>query len=130
MELKLFTLCEGAFNHNGHLTIVNTIDFINSSEFPYRAPQFGIAAKLDFVAAEAGEHRLQLICADPVGKQVPYIDSSITVGESKDNTLLCVSVNMGGLLFAIPGMYVFSLLVDADEMGRIELKLNQKEKKQ
>ncbi len=68
MELKLFTLCEGAFNHNGHLTIVNTIDFINGEEFPYRIPQFGIAAKLNFKAQESGNHHLQLVCVDALGK--------------------------------------------------------------
>lgn len=47
MKVELFTLCEGAFNHQGRLTIVDTLDKLSASKFPCKF-NLGIALKLGF----------------------------------------------------------------------------------
>ena len=128
MKLNLFTLCEGAFNHNGHLTIVNTIDFINCEELPYRVAQFGVAAKIYFDAAESGEHLLKLICKNVMGEETVMIETPIVVAQAVENTLLCVSANLSNFQFSANGIHLFRLLVDDVAMGELILKVNLKSK--
>ncbi len=45
MEVRVFTLCDGAFNYNGKLTIVGTVDNIKVPKVPVLA-SIGLAVKI------------------------------------------------------------------------------------
>jgi len=130
MKLNLFTLCEGAFNHNGHLTIVNTIDFVNCEELPYRMAQFGVAAKVDFEVNESGKHQLKLVCINTMGEENILIDTPIDILLANENTLLCVSANLSNFQFSVVGVHTFRLLINDLMLGEITLKVNQKLKEE
>ena len=59
MRIKLFSICEGAFNNAGRLTIVNTYDMIGSKAFPLKMP-IGVAMTIIFDAADEGKRHLEL----------------------------------------------------------------------
>ena len=127
MKLNLFAICEGAFNHNGHLTIVNTKDFINSEKFPYRADQLGLALRLEFDASETGEHPFELGYVDPAGTFTTMGKSSIKVEQAKQNTLFCLAANLSGFIFIRPGIYKFIVKVDEEQVGCEEIMIKQPE---
>lgn len=127
MKLNLFAICEGAFNHNGHLTIVNTKDFINTEKFPYRADQLGLALRLEFDASETGEHPFELGYVDPVGTYTTMGKSSIKVEQAKQNTLFCLAANLSGFIFTHPGIYKFVVKVDENEVGCEEFMIKRPE---
>lgn len=123
MKLNLFAICEGAFNHNGHLTIVNTKDFINCEKFPHRADQLGLAIRLEFNASEEGEHPFELGFVDPVGTYTTMAKSPINVQKAEQNTLFCLAANLSGFIFTHPGIYKFVIKVDDKEIGCEEFML-------
>ena len=47
MKVELFLACEGAFCHDGNLTIVGTFNVIKANTFPYKL-NVGIALQLSF----------------------------------------------------------------------------------
>ena len=47
MKVELFFACEGAFCHDGNLTIVGTFNVIKANTFPYKL-NVGIALQLSF----------------------------------------------------------------------------------
>lgn len=127
MNLELFTLSEGAYNHNGHLTIVSTIDFVNSESFPVTLPSLGIAVRLEFFPDESGKHTISIQNKDEKGNKSLDMNVELNVPDSEEKTIICMASNVNGIQFQQPGMYIFILSVDGKEYGECKLKLIQKE---
>lgn len=126
MKLSLFTLCEGAFNHNGHLTIVNTIDFLNVGKLPFQQP-LGVALKFLYGKEDIGKHIFKLSCIDPSEVKIVEIETTMTIADVKEEGVLCMTSNLGGLLFSHPGYYAFKVYMDNNLLGNYSLKLQLKE---
>lgn len=126
MNLELFTLSEGAYNHNGHLTIVSTIDFINSKSFPVTLPSLGIAVRLEFLPDEKGIHTMLIQTKDEQGNKFLDMNVELNVPDSEENTIICMASNVNGIQFQQPGIYTFILSVDGEDYGRCKLKLIQR----
>lgn len=126
MTLDLFTLSEGAYNHNGHLTIVSTIDFINSESFPYQMPSLGIAVRMEFLATEQGKHLMVIQCTDEFGNKSLDMNVDMDVPEAEHNTIVCLASNVNGVQFQHPGIYTFTVNVDNQEYGKCKLNLIKK----
>lgn len=59
MEVRVFTLCDGAYNYNGKLTIVGTVDNIKVPKTPTLAT-IGIAAKIALAPNETGKKNVTI----------------------------------------------------------------------
>lgn len=126
MNLDLFTLSEGAYNHNGHLTIVSTIDFINSETFPFRLPSLGIAVRIEFLAEERGKHLMLIQCEDEFGNKSLDMNVDMDVPKAEKNTIICMASNVNGMQFQHPGNYIFTLYIDNRVYGKCKLNLIKK----
>ena len=51
MDIDIFSLCDGAFNYNGRLSIIGTYDQISVSEIP-KSIRTSFAMKLTFLRSE------------------------------------------------------------------------------
>lgn len=112
MVIDLFTLCDGAYNYNGKLTIVGTLDSISVSDVPAKV-QFSIAMKLRFNPGEEGKHTLVVRIKDVNGKNIPpdmVLDLDIVPSET--DTVVSLAVNAQGLPFDKLGVYNVDVLVD------------------
>ena len=99
MVIDLFTLCDGAYNYNGKLTIVGTLDSISVPDVPAKV-QFSIAMKLRFNPDEEGKHTLIVRIKDANGKNIPpdmMLDLDIAPAEA--STVVSLAVNAQGLPF-------------------------------
>lgn len=66
MEVRIFTLCDGAFNYKGKLTIVGTTDNIKVAKVPSNI-DISLAVKLSFSSEEKGEKKIKLRFIKPDG---------------------------------------------------------------
>lgn len=126
MTLDLFTLSEGAYNHNGHLTIVSTIDFIKTESFPFRLPSLGIAVRMEFLPEEQGKHTMLIQCADALGNKSLDMNVDMDVPKSEQNTIICLASNVNGVQFLQSGLYTFTLFLDGTSYGTCKLNLIKK----
>lgn len=127
MKLGLFTICEGAFNHNGHLTIVNTLDFINADKFPVKVSQLGMAIKLRFTPEDKGNNTLKVICLDANQQTLAELETPVVMPEVNEEGIFCITSNLSGLLFSTAGKYFFKLAINDEILGEYELYLKQKQ---
>ena len=107
MKVELFTLCEGAFNTNGRLTIVNTFEDIVSNQYPWRG-QLGMALKIFVPKEEAGEHDLKISiesCAGSPKLHEMNAHMSFPTGEKANDIHVALATNIQGLLLQTPGEY-------------------------
>lgn len=114
MKVKLFTLCEGAFNTNGRLTIVNTFEDIVSNQYPWRG-QLGMALKVFVSKEEAGEHDLRISIEAGTGNQKLHemnAHLSFPTGDKANDTHVAMATNIQGILIQAPGEYKVTIEVD------------------
>lgn len=116
MKIELFTLCEGAFNTNGRLTIVNTFEDIISKQYPWRG-QLGIALKLLVPKGEAKDYGFQLQIQNTESKQVFHemnADLKLAQPEDAGDIRIAMATNIQGLLLPSPGEYSVSISIDGN----------------
>lgn len=126
MVIDLFTLCDGAYNYNGKLTIVGTIDSITVPEVPAKI-QFSIAMKLRFGTDEAGAHTLVVRIKDVNGKNIPPdMKLGLDIKPSDVSTIVSLAVNAQGLPFDKFGEYSVDVLVDDEVKGTYVFNIQKK----
>lgn len=106
MKVDLFTLCEGAHNNNGHLTIVHTSDAFNVESFPSRL-SFGLALKIYIKAQEEGEHILKVSIIDKqTGESIIHpIESRLHITKMDYASHIAIALNLQNVLFLHSGVY-------------------------
>lgn len=126
MNIELFTLCDGAYNYNGKLTIVGTVDVMNAERVPTTA-QLGIAMKLRFAPQEAGRHQLIVRIINPEGGNIPPDFSlDLDIKPSEKGSLVSLAVNAQGLSLDKFGDYTTKVFMDGEEKGSYSFTLIQK----
>ena len=126
MNIELFTLCDGAYNYNGKLTIVGTLDVMNADNVPATA-QIGIAMKLRFAAEETGKHRLTIRIINPEGRNIPPDFSlDMDIKPSEKGSLVALAVNAQGLSLDKFGDYTTKVFMDDEEKGSYSFTLIKK----
>ena len=122
MTTNIFTLCDGAYNYNGKLTIVGTTDNIKVPTIPFVAG-IGLALKISFTPQESGKKNVSILFQDNNGQQIlPELQMQSDV-KSKDNIggKLVIAGNIQGLNIQTLGSY--KCIVKVDNV-RIELPFN------
>ena len=116
MEIRLFTLCDGAYNYNGKLTVVGTIDNIKVQRFPCSI-SIGVALKLVFAPNEVGDKHIVLdfINSDNISILPPFDfqgDVKIQDGEGK----IAIAGNINGVPIEREGIYKQFAALEKDEI--------------
>lgn len=117
MNIRLFTLCDGAYNYNGKLTVVGTTDNIKVGRFPATV-NIGIAVKVSFPPQEYGTKVMKIQIQDSGNMNVlqeivlPSTDAKSKEGEE---ARLALAGNIQGLNFDREGWYVVRLFINDDE---------------
>jgi len=122
MKSEIFTLCEYASEHNGHLTIVDTFDAIIATKLPWRA-YFSVASKID-LNDYAGEYEtvsMRVVSAKDLDKVVFEASSPFNHPESFGK--LNMVANFKGLIFEESGEYLFRILFDSTIIAECAFKV-------
>lgn len=125
MTAELFTLCDGAFNYNGRLTIIGTFDGIKAPQVPFRK-SFSIATILRREEGAASQEKsLTISIKDEDGHEVTpplTLDMSPSAG---DKPKVVMALTLNNLLFKSYGTYFAELSVDDKVLLRHEFKVFQ-----
>lgn len=114
MKVELFTLCEGAFNTNGRLTIVNTFEDIVSNQYPWRS-QLGMALKLGFLKDEMGEYDIKVsILPESGGQPMHEISAHLSYKQSvqASDVHLAMATNIQGVVIPAAGIYKVDIRIN------------------
>ena len=124
MKLELFAICEGAYNHNGQLTIVNTLDCIEAPEFPCRV-SFGVAIKLGLQGVGAGHSEMTISMVNSSGEKVfdPVFSTPLEIAENNPADCMAMAVNFQNVLFTKAGDYHVRLEINGDKIGEHTLRV-------
>lgn len=124
MKIDLFTLCEGAFNTNGRLTIVNTFEDIIAPSYPWKGP-LGMALKILVKKEEAGEHDLKVSIKPVTGDKMLHemnAHLNLPVEKATNDIRVAMATNIQGLLVPSPGDYVVEVVFDGIVLGSFPFK--------
>lgn len=113
MKVQIFTLCDGAYNYNGKLTIVGTIDNIKVPKVPSIA-SVGLAVKLLFPQEERGDKRITVRFKDASSNLIiPEISiNSRDEGKKGEEEKIVIAGILNGLDIKDYGDYVVELDVN------------------
>jgi len=112
MKFEMLTLCDGAFNYNGRLTIVGTYDNVSASKFPWQS-DFVFAMKLFVPKDESGKKTITIKFLDPDRNSFAGdMTAEVEIPQSNSNGHVAFTSEMRGVQFKSPGTY--SLLVEED----------------
>lgn len=70
MRVELFTLCDGAYNYNGKLTIVGALTTISPETLPCRI-KLGVAMRIQVDSKNKGTNNMAINFLDPDGNRLP-----------------------------------------------------------
>lgn len=126
MKVELYALCQGAFNSNGQLTIVNTIDNFVVPTFPARV-SFGLALKLYILPEEEGEKTLTISILDKGNKSIiTPIVASLHVERLGKASHIAIALNLQNVLFEKPGSYDVHLELDGNRLDNYAFEIEQR----
>lgn len=127
IKVELFTLCQGAHNMNGNLTIVNTIDNISVPSFPARIT-FGLALKL-YIQPEVEGNKLfivSIVDKSESGLKLPRIPCNLHVDKMSKPSHINIALNLQNVLFEKAGNYDIHLEVNGERLDDFEFEVIQK----
>lgn len=116
MKIELFTLCDGAFNNGGRLTIVNTYDNVMARQFPWKAA-LGVALKIYIPADEKGTHTLSVAIVNEKGDQVLHnLNANLDIPIDGQDGHIALASNIQGIVFPNAGLYFVIVRIDEIEI--------------
>lgn len=113
MITNVFTLCDGAYNYNGKLTIVGTTDNIKVPTIPFIAG-VGLALKVSFTPQESGKKTVSIQFKDNNNQMImPEVKMQSEV-KSKDGVggKIVIAGNIQGLNIQSLGAYKCVVMID------------------
>lgn len=118
MTIELFTLCDGAYNYNGKLTIVGTLATLNPTELPVRV-KMGVAMRLRVDAEEIGEKEMHIRFKSSDGSYLP-IDMAAKlniVATDAPFSYIMFAAEIQGFPIDKEGIYRSEVTIDNVKMG-------------
>lgn len=112
MIVRIFTLCDGAYNYNGKLTIVGTVDNIKVQKVPEKA-SVGLAAKIEFPPQESGDKQIVFRFKDSNNNLiVPELNVQTKTEKRGETMSLVIAGNVSGLDIKDIGNYTVEMSVN------------------
>ena len=118
MKVELFALCQGAFNNNGQLTIVNTVDNFSVSNLPTRL-SFGLALKFYLEPhEESGDKMLEISVVRKKDKQicVPPMQIPVQISDMEKASHISIAMNLQNVLFEKEDTYDVHMVLNGNRL--------------
>lgn len=115
MKIELFTLCEGAFNTDGRLTIVNTFDDIKSDHFPLKYA-LGVALKVFIPKTECKDYELKLSIVSADNTILHEIKAPLKMSQNNEDIHMALATNIQGIVFNAAGNYHVNVAFDNNNL--------------
>lgn len=118
MNIELFTLCDGAYNYNGKLTIVGTITTINTDSLPTFA-KLGLAMRLRVEPEDVGEKIMLINFYAPDGSKLPIdLTVNLEIKPTPDPiSYITFAAELQGIPLEKEGSYNVSVSIEDNRIG-------------
>jgi len=114
MKVELFTLCDGAYNYNGKLTIVGTVDTFTVSSLP-KPINFGIAIRILLDPKDEGLHNLRISFRNPDGTVHPgELNVNFEAKQASESYHISLAAKVTELPFQSEGVHKAIVSLDGD----------------
>lgn len=126
MTIELFTLCDGAFNYNGKLTIVGSLTSVTVGEFPAKI-QMSVAMRMRVDAEEDGSRQIKMRFVNPDNTLIPTeIVADVNLSSSKEISYVNFAATIQGLPIMQKGEYKTEILIDDEVIETYPFSVKQK----
>ena len=128
MKVDLFLTADYAnITGDGKLNVMGIFREINAYSFPARHSLMHLVIRFEAELGEFGQSRvIHVKLLDGVGKELMAISGNINIPEIKKGMIPQVNavIELRDIVFPIPGIYQFVVLIDKDHKGSIPVYLN------
>ena len=112
MTIELFTLCDGAYNYNGKLTIVGTLTSLGVPRVPVNI-QLGLAMKIKVASEESGTKQMTIRFVNPDGTNIPAdLTVRLDLVPKKETSFISLAANVQNLPITQLGELTIKVLID------------------
>ena len=117
IKVDLFAICEGAYNHAGHLTFVSTHDDFIVPNLPKRL-SFGLAFKFYIQPEVEGMRHLTITIQDDQHVDIiePCISANLDIAKMDHPSHIAMAINLQNVLFTKFGRYDVHLEIDGNRL--------------
>lgn len=127
MRIELFTLCDGAYNYNGKMTIVGTLTSIGIPKVPVNV-QLGLALKIMVEPEEAGMKNLKIRFFNPDGSNIPAdLSVQIDVKPKNEKSYISLAANVQNLPLSQLGEHTIKIMVNDEALSDFKINVVIKE---
>lgn len=118
MIIELFSLCDGAFNYNGKLTIVGTLNGITVPQLPAQI-KVSLAMRMRVGQEDVGEKKMLIHFVNPEGKNLPVeLAVKLNIVPTKEpDSYITFSADIQGLPLMEEGHYCVNVSIDGQQIG-------------
>lgn len=126
MTIELFTLCDGAYNYNGKLTIVGSLTSITISQLPAKV-QMSVAIRMRVEAEEHGDRQIKIRFVNPDHTVIPVdIVANVNLTPLKEISYINFAASIQGLPIIQNGMFAVEILIDNELIGTYPFNVQKK----
>lgn len=118
MTIELFSLCDGAYNYNGKLTIVGTLNGIAVPQLPAQI-KVSLAMRMRIGQGDQGDKNMIIHFVNPDGKNLPVelaVKLNIVPTEEPES-YITFAADIQGLPLEKEGHYSVDISVDDKQIG-------------
>lgn len=118
MKIELFSLCDGAYNYNGKLTIVGTLNGIAVPQLPAQI-KVSLAMRMRVSQRDVGEKKMLIHFIDPDGKNLPVelaVNLNIVPTEEQES-YITFAAEIQGLPLEKAGHHSVNVSIDSEQIG-------------
>lgn len=122
LRLEMFTLCDGATEQDGRISLVGTYESIYAANFPCVLPQVTAVLRVRFWPQDGSVHAFRLVLTSPDGKPLVVLLDAMTAMQpfSDDRSMACnVIARLQNVQIDAPGEHTFDFYVDDKLEGRL-----------
>jgi len=124
MFVEIFTICDAATDISGKLNLLGTFEGIAAPQCPVVRERCSIAARMRFLADEAGEHAIQVRIFDKNAQRIgPGMNAKLNVKVPSGRSSIAQNLvlNINRLQFPAFGLYEIQLWIDGSKLSQLPL---------
>jgi len=122
LRVEIFTLCDGATEHAGRLSLLGTYEVIQALGFPFVLPQVTLVLRVRFWPAECPVHSFRLVLTSPDGEPIGTpVEVMVALQPTRGERSAAYNLiaHLQNLQIEEPGEHTFDFYLD----GKIEARL-------
>ncbi|MEZ0258037.1 MAG: hypothetical protein ACAI37_22350 [Chthoniobacter sp.] len=122
LRVEMFTLCDGATEQEGRISLVGTYESISAASFPCVLPQLTVVLRARFWPQDGRLHAFRLVLTSPDGKSLGVLLDSMASMQSfnEDRSTSCnLIARVQNVEIEAAGEHVLDFYIDDKIAGRL-----------